>query len=170
MAETRLSNTGNNASAIKERIQRVIAQYPNIILAYLFGSQLEGNVGPLSDTDVALLLDKPDETGSVRNQVRSAMASAVHHQRVDVVCLNAAPVELAYAVMASGELIYQRDDYTRVEYEAKVMSLYCDYLPVLRAQRSDLLRGGEREARVQRYREALGRTERTLSAFRSAEG
>ena len=170
MAETKFSDTGNNASAIAERIRRVIALYPNIILAYLFGSQLQGNVGPLSDIDVALLLDKPDETGAVRNQVRSAIASAVHHELVDVVCLNAAPVELAYAVIAAGELIYQQDDYSRVEYEAKVMSLYCDYLPVLRAQRADLLRRDQHEPRVQRYRAALERTERTLGALRSAEG
>ena len=78
-------------------------------------------------------------------------------------------MQLAYAIIVDGELIYERDAYTRVEYEAKIMSLYCDYLPVLRAHRADILRGDEHETRVQRYREALGRTERTLSAFRSAQ-
>jgi uncharacterized protein len=161
---------GKASSGIVEAIERVIARHPNVILAYLFGSQVRGEIGPLSDIDVALLLNDADETGMVRGKLRSAIAEALGEERVDVVFLNRATVEFAYAIIADGEPIYQRDAGTRVEYEAKIMSLYCDYLPVLRAHRADLLRGGEHETRVQRYREALGRTERTLSALRSAEG
>jgi predicted nucleotidyltransferase len=161
---------GKASSDIVETIQRVIARHPSVILAYLFGSQVRGEIGPLSDIDIALLLDDADETGTVRSNLRSAIADALDQERVDVVFLNRATVEFAYAIIADGELIYQQDASTRVEYEAKIMSLYCDYLPVLRAHRADLLRGGEHETRVQRYREALGRTERTLSALRSAEG
>ena len=153
-----------------EAVHRVIVKHPNVILAYLFGSQVRGEIGPLSDIDVALLLNDADATGMIRSNLRASLTAATDPERVDVVFLNRAPVELAYAIVAGGELIYERDAYTRVEYEAKTMSLYCDYLPVLRAHRADLLRGGEHETRVQRYREALGRTERTLSALRSAEG
>jgi predicted nucleotidyltransferase len=160
----------NGTSAIEQSVRQVIARHPSVILAYLFGSQVRGEIGPLSDIDIALLLDDADETGTVRSDLRSAIADALGQERVDVVFLNRAAVELAYAIILNGELVYERDAYTRVEYEAKIMSLYCDYLPVLRAQRGDILRGDEHETRVQRYREALGRTERTLSAFRSAEG
>lgn len=158
------------ASAIVQAVQRVIAKHPNIILAYLFGSQVQGDIGPMSDIDVALLLDDADETGMIRSNLRASLTAAIDQERVDVVFLNRAPIELAHAIVVVGELIYERDAYTRVEYEAKIMSLYCDYLPVLRAQRDDLLRGDHHETRVQRYREALGRTERTLGALRSAEG
>jgi predicted nucleotidyltransferase len=158
------------APGIVEALRRVIAKHPNIILAYLFGSQVRGEIGPLSDIDVALLLGDADETSTIRSNVRASLAAAVDHERVDVVFLKRATVEFAYAIIVHGELIYERDAYTRVEYEAKIMSLYFDYLPVLRAQRADLLRGGEHETRVQRYREALGRTERTLGALGSAEG
>jgi len=158
------------APGIVETLRRVISKHPNIILAYLFGSQVRGEIGPLSDIDVALLLDDADEPGVIRSNLRASLTAAIDQERVDVVFLNRAPVELSYAIVVGGELIYERDAYARVEYEAKTMSLYCDYLPVLRAQRDDLLRGGEHETRVQRYREALGRTERTLSALRSAEG
>jgi predicted nucleotidyltransferase len=170
MAGRKVQNTANKASGIAEAIRSVIARHPNIILAYLFGSLVRGKIGPLSDIDVALLLNDDDEDGTIRSNLRSKMAEALGPQRVDVVFLNAALIELAYAVIADGELIYQRDATTRVEYEAKIMSLYCDFLPVLRAQRADILRGGEHESRVQRYRKALGRTERTLSALKGAEG
>ena len=170
MAGKQVKVIANGTSVIRESVRRVIARHHDIILAYLFGSQVQGYIGPMSDIDIAVLLDKPDETGAIRNTVRSAIASATDQERVDVVFLNRAAVQLAYAIIVDGELIYERDAYTRVEYEAKIMSLYFDYLPVLRAQRSDLLRGDEYETRVQRYRETLGRTERTLSALRSAEG
>jgi hypothetical protein len=57
-----------------------------------------------------------------------------------------------------------------VEYEAHVMSVYGDYLPVLRAQREEILRGGERGTGIQRYRKALGRTRRALDEIRSTRG
>ena len=170
MAGRKATQTEIALPAIVETVQRVIARHPNVVLAYLFGSQVEGNVGPLSDIDIALLLDKADEADPIFGELRSGIASAVgREQEVDVVVLNRAPVELAYAVIAQGALVHEPDAYSRVEYEAKIMSLYCDYLPVLRSQRADLLKGDQHESRVQRYREALGRTERTLGALGSAQ-
>jgi hypothetical protein len=49
----------------------------------------------------------------------------------DIVVLNAAPVELASAIIAQGKRLYERDVFTRVEFEADTMSRYGDYLPVL---------------------------------------
>jgi hypothetical protein len=37
---------------------------------------------------------------------------------VDVVLLNRAPVELAYAVIIQGTLLFEQDTATRIEYEA----------------------------------------------------
>jgi uncharacterized protein len=82
---------------------------------------------------------------------------------VDVIILNEAPIELAYAVIAQGVVLYQRDLATRVEYEATVMGLYGDYLPVLHQQRREILQGDDHAKRVQWYRQALGRTQRTIS-------
>ena len=170
MAAGKVQNIGNKASLIVEAIHRVIVRHPSIVLVYLFGSQVQGYIGPMSDVDVAVLLENGSNKGEISSDLSSSIASALDQEPVDVVFLNRANVELAYAVLVDGEPVYERDACTRVEYEAKTMSLYCDYLPVLRAHRADLLRGGEHETRVQRYREALGRTERTLSALRSAEG
>jgi hypothetical protein len=76
-------------------------------------------------------------------------------------------VELAYAVIAQGQLLYQRSAAERVEFEAKVLSLYADSLPILRRQREEILKDVGKETRIQRYREALGRTEQTLAEIRA---
>lgn len=143
-----------------------LAGEEEVVLAYLFGSRATGTAGPQSDYDIALLVRNP----SLDLQARLAheIGAVLEAGRVDMVFLNRAPVELAYAVIAQGRLLYERSVAERVEFEAKVMSLYGDYLPILRRQREEILRGEGDEAGIQRYREALGRTERTLAALRAA--
>jgi predicted nucleotidyltransferase len=152
------------------RIRQAVEAFPDIQLAYLFGSRVSGDVGALSDYDVAILLDRTADGPAVRSQLAHEVAQSLDSERVDVVLLNRAPIELAYAVIASGQLLYQRDVATRVEYEADVLSRYGDYLPVLRAQRSALLGETGNDQRVQRYRETLRRTERTLGEIKAAAG
>jgi predicted nucleotidyltransferase len=147
-----------------------LGEFPEVRLLYLFGSRVEGRTGPLSDFDFgALFAPHVDDAFARKERLASALRRALGEVRVDVVALSEAPVELAYAVIAQGTLLYERGPAARVEYEAYVMGRYGDYLPVLRAQRRDILRGGGDDARVQRYRAALGRTQRTLGALRAAE-
>jgi uncharacterized protein len=138
-------------------------------LVYLFGSAVEGNRGPLSDYDFAVFHDRKAEGPELRGRLFHALALAMGTSRIDIVPLNKAPIELAFSVISHGEILYERDLQTRVEYEAHVMSMYFDHLPVLRAQRSDILKGAGHGTRVHRYREALGRTQRTLDAIRASQ-
>ena len=157
MGKTDGRSQGSPSEIFRERAE--------ILLAYLFGSQADGTAGPQSDYDIALLVRQP----SLALQARLAheIGTILGTGRVDVAFLNRAPVELAYAVIAQGQLLYQRSVAERVEFEAKVLSLYANYLPILRRQREEILKDVGKEARVQRYREALGRTERTLAAIRT---
>ena len=155
--------------ALLEQLRPVIPGAPAAALAYLFGSRAEGNVGPLSDYDIAVLLDRDADHEAARLQLTRQIRRQLQAEEIDLVLLNEAPVELAFNVIANGKLIYQRDLGTRVEYEATVMSRYYDLLPMLRAQRQDILRGDDYDRRVQRYRAALGRTERTLEQIRAAQ-
>lgn len=149
-------------------LKAVWNRFDTVKLAYLFGSRAVAGAGPSSDYDIAVLVGRQDAGLEVQNQLALAAAQALGSQRVDMVLLNAAPVELAYAVIAQGVLLHQQNDGVRVEYEARVMACYGDYLPFLRRQRSDILKGDDHGARVQRYREALRRTERTLGKIGTA--
>jgi len=149
-------------------LQDYLEREKEIILAYLFGSQVGGRPGPLSDYDLGILVRSPSL--DLWTRLGHGLGAVLNTERVDVVLMNWAPIELTYAIIAQGRLLYQRSVAERVEFEAKVLSLYADYLPILRRQREEILKDGARETRVQRYREALGRTERTLAAIRTAQG
>lgn len=155
---------------IRERLLLLAAEFPETSLVYLFGSQVMGRTGPQSDFDLGVLTDRGADSPQRRAALEHALAVMLDTERLDVVWLTQAPVELAFAVISAGRLLYEREVADRVEYEARVMSRYFDYLPVLRAQRAEILAGGESGVRVQRYREALGRTERTLREIRAAQG
>jgi len=60
--------------------------------------------------------------------------------QVDLIILNNAPVELKYKVIATGKIIFQKNSTIRTEFEADALSRYFDYLPVLRAQKKDILK------------------------------
>ena len=151
-----------DAHALKNELAVILPGLDGVSLVYLFGSQVEGRLGPMSDYDLAVLVDRTVDGRRIQARLAHELARALQTDRVDVVLLNRAPVELAYAIVAQGHLLHEQDVATRVEYEAKVMGRYGDLLPVLRAQRDDILRGEDHDARVRRYRAALGRTERTL--------
>jgi predicted nucleotidyltransferase len=158
-----------NTQLLRDKLPDILTGLKEICLVYLFGSRIEGHLGPMSDYDLGVLIDRSADAGQVHARLTHELVRALQTDRVDVVVLNRAPIELAYAIIAQGKVLYQRDGALRVEYEAQVLNRYGDYLPVLRAQRDDILRGGEDDNRVQRYRAALRRTERTLGQIAAAQ-
>lgn len=154
-------------SSIKGIIQK---SYPEVGLLYLFGSRADGSAGPYSDYDFAVLLDRQPEKATLRCNLASELCWQLETSRVDLVLLQDAPIELAFAVISQGEILYERDVNTRVEFEARIMGLYYDALPFLRRTRQEIIEESSHAARVQRYREALGRTEGTLGQIRAPEG
>lgn len=138
-----------------------------ITLVYLFGSRAQGAAGPQSDCDVAILfLKEPPASG--RYALEHRLGGLLGAGRVDLVVLNRAPVELQYNVIATGRLVYETDRASRVEFEARTLGLYGDFLPVLRRQRRELLEEGDYETGIQRYRAALGAAVDVLAEARAS--
>ena len=149
-------------------IREIAKAYPQVILAYLFGSRVQGSLGPQSDYDIALAVDRNASKASLRADLGSALARKLGSDKVDIVLLNEASIDLAFAIISQGELLYEREDCARVDYEAQIMNMYFDYLPFLRMARKDILEGNDHATRAQRYRKALGRTQGTLGQIGAA--
>ncbi|MBM4275553.1 MAG: nucleotidyltransferase domain-containing protein [Deltaproteobacteria bacterium] len=159
-----------NLESLKERARRWAENHPGVSLVYLFGSQATGQTGPESDIDIGVLLDRDLENPETQAVMHYELARLLKTGKVDLIWLRQAPMELAFAVISQGRLLYERDVAHRVEYESYVMGRYYDYLPILRAQRDEILAGGNFDRRVQWHREAFKRTERTLGQIRAAPG
>ena len=119
-------------------LQSVFASYP-VIAAYLFGSQASGATSPLSDIDIAVLLE-PDtpSPGTVQATLISDLMLALHRSDIDVVILNAAPPLLKQRAI-SGRLLYCRDELARVRFEVAARHEYFDTKPLRDAQDRALL-------------------------------
>jgi predicted nucleotidyltransferase len=109
--------------------------------AYLFGSAARGDAGPMSDVDVGLLF--ADGTSPTRRlELAAALAEEAERlirARVDVTILNDAAPVLRDRVIRDGRLLFARDDRRRAAFEAKSLTEYLDFQPVLERYDRQLL-------------------------------
>lgn len=123
-------STAVSTHDLTERLRRLLIGAPGVLVAYLYGSPARGRAGPLSDVDVALLLDSDDEQR--RLELTAAIAHAVAPMRADVVILNDAPVALSYRVLRDGMVLVSRDDKARVDHWVRAVDRYLDMAPARR--------------------------------------
>ena len=148
-----------------------------VIFAYLFGSQARGQGGPLSDIDIAVLLaDTVQEP--IAFEKRLMLMTEIGHQlrtdSIDVLILNQSPLALSYRVLRDGILIYCRDEAKRIEYTARVLTLYLDFKPILerhehaileRARKGELHHGhNPYHGTLERYRQLRERLKKPTTS------
>ena len=160
----------NDKSRLRDRIASIFRSFPEVRLAYQFGSRVSGQTGPMSDYDFGVYLRNDQKLQDIQTRISHELCKLLNSADIDLIVMNSAQTELNYAIVSSGELIYQETLAEKVNFEARILSLYGDYLPVLRMQRRELLEGNRHEARVQRYREAFGRVGRSLGQAGTASG
>lgn len=130
-----------------DRLLERLAADPRVRLVYGFGSAARGAAGPLSDVDVAVLLDARLDWDAER-ELRAGLAAAV--PGVDVVILNQAPPALRFEIVTSGRCLFARDPRQQAEFEIVSLSRFLDFQPVRRVQQEYL------RARVEQRRGAAG--------------
>ena len=100
----------------------------SIIIAYLFGSTVRGDIGRLSDVDIAVLVD---EKISKKNRfdlelkLISEIAALIKKNKIDLIVLNEAPLLLAYNIIKNGSIL-KSNETERVIFETKILSMYMD--------------------------------------------
>jgi predicted nucleotidyltransferase len=112
---------------------RALLPIEGVRLAYLFGSRARGTARPDSDLDVAVAY--AGEADSVqreilRRRVVAALTDALGAvgERADVVDLEAAPSEIAFAAIRATRL-FARSEAERVRHEVRVARRYDDDAP-----------------------------------------
>lgn len=123
--------------AKKERIEllkSVIREHEEVLLAYLYGSAVQGNLREDSDIDIGILLADdtvPDHLYAIKmaGEIRSRCRL---DREVDVRILNRRPIRFLHQVLRYGEIVFVRDERKRVDFETEVIKVYLDFKPFLR--------------------------------------
>jgi len=113
---------------IVNRIRDVMASFPSLRVAYLYGSFLSRD--DFRDIDIALLADEPgcqDDPLTYASRVADALGRAlVFRYECDVRVINHEPVWFRYEVISSGRAVFVRDEDDRIDFETRVLVEYQD--------------------------------------------
>lgn len=121
-----------NKNEVK-KLNKIFKQYPSLKLVYLFGSQVSGKTGPLSDYDFAFYID--DEKVNAHYtalEIEGKISTLLATEKVDSVILNYTDApELKYSIIKSGKVIYEIEPY-KLLIEPKILNEYFDFRFLLR--------------------------------------
>jgi predicted nucleotidyltransferase len=135
-----------NPGELEQRLRRALERRPEVLEAYLFGSQASGRAQPHSDIDVAVYLDEsrcaPGPFGYVAD-LATDLISALGRNDVEVAVLNHAPPLLYHRVLRDGRRLMARDLRATTAREGYAVSRYCDWVPQL-----EKIRAARRAARA----------------------
>ncbi len=122
-----------NREKLSKRLSPSFSKYGEVDVAYLFGSRARGNFTEESDFDFAILLSRNfnDPYDLVRLIHDLAVALGVKDEKINLVILNDASLELAYKVISEGIIIYERNVEKRVDFEVNTLKFYLDFKPIL---------------------------------------
>ncbi len=113
-------------------LQQRLSRYPEIVAAYLFGSAVTGKLNPMSDVDIAILLQRQTQFDRELSLVFDVMSDAqeIFHREGDVKVLNRIKdLPFLHQVLSSGKLIYERDRETHREFVARTVIAFLDFQP-----------------------------------------
>jgi predicted nucleotidyltransferase len=118
---------------LERRLRERLEREPDVLVAYLYGSQARGRAGPLSDVDVAILLREDGDLFQRRLDLIGAVSEVTGSDAADVVLLNEIPVALGYRVLRDGKVLVSRDERARIGYFVRTVDRYLDMAPMRRA-------------------------------------
>jgi len=114
----------------QSRLNQLFTQSP-VNAAYLAGSlSTRTTFGHLTDVDIAiLLLDqiKSDQILDYQLYFFSELAKRLESDNIDVVILNQASMLLKLQVIKYGQILFSRDEKTRISFETKAVMDYLDF-------------------------------------------
>lgn len=131
------------SESVLDTLRELLDRRPEILEAYLFGSQARGEAMPHSDIDVAVYVDRdrlPPSPWGYAAELTTDLMAGLGRNEIDVVILNDAPPLLYHRVLRDGERLLSRDLAATTTREAYAISRYCDYLPQLRKIDRELAR------------------------------
>ena len=117
-------------------LMELLNNKPFIAFAYLFGSRAKGCANKRSDWDIAVFFsDVPKKIGRWPTFKLEAELSRAVEGEVQVTVLNhPLPPVLGFEIVKNGEVLLDRDENLRMEFENRILRHYYDWQYFLRRQ------------------------------------
>jgi predicted nucleotidyltransferase len=130
------SAMSNKTTTRLQQITQVLASYPAVEAAYLFGSHARGQANAHSDIDLALVGPATQLHAIKLDLLADLVAAGL--DRVDLVLLNGADLTLRFEAVSPNCLVYAKEDFDGGSYFSRTVREYFDFEPYLRIQRKAL--------------------------------
>ena len=134
---------------LEHDIARVMARFPEVAAAWLFGSQIRGEARPDSDVDVGLVLKhrkvSAREVLPLLGKLAAELESVAPGHPIDLTLLEQQGPIFQHEVLRTGRLVWDADPERRVDFESDAYVRYFDFLPTHRIATEQAL-GGYRSA------------------------
>lgn len=114
-----------------ESLETVLASFPAIIAAWVFGSAQNSIIRPTADVDIGVLWQKKPSLDDLLS-LQMRIQDALHHDRIDLITLNGASVILRFEVI-SGRAIYCQDAGERAIFASLTAREYEDEMAMVQA-------------------------------------
>ena len=121
---------------LAESLRAVLAGWPDVRLAYLFGSAAAGRLRAGSDVDVGVRFGSRPTLDDISDLVSRFERAA--GRRVDLVDLDTAPPLLQREIVMEGRLLLAVSDDERIDFETRALTRYMDTAHLRRVQRQYL--------------------------------
>lgn len=118
-----------DAADDERRLRQILAGFPAVRLAVLFGSTARGRRTARSDVDLGVLLEEDDPS---QLWPIDAAAGTALRRTIDLVDLRRAPPLLRFEIARDGRPLLERRDGEWVRFKARAMIDWWDWAPMLR--------------------------------------
>lgn len=102
----------------------IVAEFPSILVIYLFGSHAVGTASPESDVDIAVFTDGSE--GTMMDLELGLFLQQQLNRPVDVVMMRTASAVLKYEVLRCKIRIFEKDPELRAVLEVKALREFLD--------------------------------------------
>jgi uncharacterized protein len=110
-----------------ERVRELLADYPRVIFAYLFGGLARGGPKLLSDVDIAVYLEDTADFMSTKLELIGLITTTLATDELDLVILNQAPLSLAGRIQQTARLLVDKEPFRRHRYESLIRRQFADF-------------------------------------------
>lgn len=111
------------------KVKAFIEEQESVRVAYLFGSYAKCKAGPLSDFDIAVLLERhldKQESFNLKLKLINGISSILKTDKLDIVVMNNAPLLLNYNIIREGRVLNSKNELERVMFETHILSQHLD--------------------------------------------